>query len=174
MSISVKNFGPYSVKNVKSFEGREGLGFNCNLYRDDKKIGSCIDDASGGGMYPIDWDRKLDYKKEQELFDTHIKSLPDVKSDIGGKLFTYKMDEWGFVEELVANFEANRDLLKMQKQCRAKTLFRTSQHKKGQYVIINTPCTDGLRSKLKHKHGDDIEIFNDVIANGEVPSVLQV
>ena len=32
------DFGDYSVKNIKSFIGMEGYGFNANLYRGKKKI----------------------------------------------------------------------------------------------------------------------------------------
>jgi hypothetical protein len=79
MADYIKDFGDYSVKNVKNFMGREGYGFNCTLYRNGKKVGTCIDDASGGGMYPVDWDRKVDRKEEQRLLNEHIKSLPKIQ-----------------------------------------------------------------------------------------------
>ena len=30
----------YTVKNVKNFQGREGDGFECSLYKDGKRIGN--------------------------------------------------------------------------------------------------------------------------------------
>jgi len=38
----------YTVKNVKTFRGMEGEGYNATLYRDGKKVCEVIDDASGG------------------------------------------------------------------------------------------------------------------------------
>ena len=57
----------YTVKNVKSFQGLEGQGFECSLYKDGKKIGTCTDTASGG---------EIDYYIDEEEFLEHIKGLP--------------------------------------------------------------------------------------------------
>jgi len=38
----------YSLKNVKTFRGMEGQGFNATLYRDGQRIGT-VDDAGQGG-----------------------------------------------------------------------------------------------------------------------------
>lgn len=55
----------YTVKNVKSFLGREGMGYSCSLYKDGKKIGTVTETADGG-----DVDLYLDSKElEQELID---------------------------------------------------------------------------------------------------------
>lgn len=37
----------YEVKNVETFMGTEGYGFNCNLYQDGKKIAEDVDTAIG-------------------------------------------------------------------------------------------------------------------------------
>ena len=38
----------YTVKNVKTFTGMEGLGWECSLYKDGKRLGTVLDDAHGG------------------------------------------------------------------------------------------------------------------------------
>jgi len=168
MSVKPEQFGDYSVKNVKSFQGREGYGFNCTLYRNGKKVGSCIDDASGGEMYPISWERNVDAEAEQKLLDEHITTIPKVKTDRDIEL---TVNEGWFVTDLVTYFELQRDVRKMAKQCKTKTLFRTPEQNRGSYSIIPSPCDDRMREHIRKKYGD-AEIFNDVINEGNIPSVL--
>jgi hypothetical protein len=171
---NVKDFGDYSVKNVKSFMGMEGYGFNCSLYRNGKKVGFCIDDASGGDMHPIQWDRNIDWKEEQRLLNAHVKSLPKVKSSFGnGKEMELTIDEGWFVTELVNKWELDRDIRKMKKQCSAKTLFRHSNCKRGSYMILGSPYSDEVKARLIREHGKDVEIFNEVLERGELPSVFK-
>lgn len=164
MGKYVKNFGEYSVKKVKSFMGREGLGYNCDLYRGSKKIGFCMDDAGGGGMYPIEW---VD-KSEEKLFNDHVASLPKVKSH--GMDLT--IDQGWFVEELVNEFELQKDVKKMRKQCETKTLYRPLDAKQGQYYIHAVPYSEQVKGAIIKKHGEKVEIFNEVLAAGKIPSVL--
>ena len=169
MANDVKDFGDYSVKGIKSFVGHDGYGFNANLYRGKKKIAFCFDDARGGEV-DIQW---LDgyHGVEAQLLQTHVDSLPLAESGFGGML-PLKIDTGWFVTELVTKWEEERDLRKMQKQCKTKTLFRQADSKSNSYFVISAPLTDELRTRLKAKHGEDIEIFNDVFAKGEIPSVL--
>ena len=170
MANDVKDFGNYEVKSVKSFMGREGHGFNCTLYRNGKKIGECIDDASGGEMYPIHWVSGVDAREEQRLLNEHIKSLPKVQAH--GMELT--INEGWFVTELVTKWETERDIKKLQKKCATKTLFRHSKCKVGGYMIMSAICDEKMRAKLKADYGEDVEIFNDVIAEGKLPSVFQI
>jgi len=41
----------YSVKDILTFRGHEGIGYNASLYFGDKKIAFIINDASGGQSY---------------------------------------------------------------------------------------------------------------------------
>jgi len=172
MANDVKNFGTYSVKNVKSFQGREGYGFNCTLYRDGKKVGSCIDDASGGEMYPVSWDAKVDRKEEQRLLNAHIGTLPKVASSFGDGKMTLTIDEGWFVTELVNQFEKQKEVRKVQRQCSTKTLFRTPTMEKGSYSWYKVPYNERVAKFVREKQGKDVEIFNEVFAEGKIPSVL--
>jgi hypothetical protein len=51
--------GVYTVKNVKSFLGQEGPGFNATLYKDGVSVAAIIDDASGGPVI-FQWHNKAD------------------------------------------------------------------------------------------------------------------
>lgn len=194
MSITVTNFGDYSVKNVKSFMGREGYGFNANLYRGKKKVAFCMDSANGG-MLDIDWvvgkipapkdsyptedaysqawaEYRTANKEEEDLLDNHIATLPPANSDFSEDGLTIDAD-W-FITDCVSKFEEEKDLRKMRKQCVTKTLFRQVNANAGSYQILSVPCDDDVRARLHRDFGEDVEIFNDVLANGGIPSILNV
>jgi hypothetical protein len=194
MSRTVENFGEYSVKNVKSFTGREGYGFNANLYRGRKKIAFCRDMAHGGEV-DVDWScgtpprNRDDYptedaynqawaeyrqanQEEKDLLQAHLDTLPSVPSNFEGH-GDLTIDAGWFVSDCVAKFESEKDLRKMRKQCQTKTLFRKASAGLGQYQICKAPCDDTMRARLRRDFGDDVEIFNDVLANNEIPSVLR-
>lgn len=52
------------VKNVKSFVGMEGHGFNCSLYIDGKKVAFVIDEANGGEFH-YQWDGKTPRERSE-------------------------------------------------------------------------------------------------------------
>jgi hypothetical protein len=192
MSLTVDNFGEYVVKNVKSFSGMEGLGFNANLYRGKKKVAFLIDEGCGGEVhidfivgkspknrddYPTEeaykkaWEEyRAANKVEEDLLDAHVKTLPKVDSDWGGDPLT--IDAGWFVTDCVTKWERDRDLRKMAKKCQTKTLYRTSDCKMGAYYIHPKPYSDALATAIRSKYGQDVEIFNEVIDKGGIPSVL--
>ena len=43
----------FTVKNVKSFQGRQGIGYICDLYRNNEKVATAEDYADGGYPYGI-------------------------------------------------------------------------------------------------------------------------
>lgn len=72
----------YTVGQIKSFQGREGYGFNANLYRDGKKVAFVYDDASGG-MFHYDWLAKdrAQATAEEAAFAAAAKAQPQI--DLG-------------------------------------------------------------------------------------------
>jgi hypothetical protein len=174
MPIYVKNFGNYSVKNVKSFMGREGYGFNCNLYKGKKMVAFCYDDASGGPV-DIDWLPKeypqvedktawAAYREkcqaEKAELQSHLDTLPEVDWENDG--FSLKIDMGWFITDLVSKWERERDERKMKKRCQTKTLFRTAEQQEGQHWEINRPIDDRVRNHINKKYGDQlVEIIND-------------
>jgi len=182
----VKDFGPYSVKNVKNFMGRDTYGFNCTLYRDGKKVATCIDDGNGGeidiqwsgpvprtGASQEAWKRWHEWKdNEEKILVSHIQTLPKVKSEYGdgGDL---TIDEGWFVTELVNKYERDKEIRKMRRQCQSKTLYRTPDQGKTQYYIHNAPFVKQLGDALRKKYGEDVELFNEVFEQGGIPSVLK-
>lgn len=179
----IKDFGEYSVKNVKNFMGMDTYGFNCTLYRGKKKVAFCIDDGNGGEVM-IDWGTpprstedkagweawRAEKKEEQKLLADHLKTLPKVMSELFPKGLT--IDEGWFVSELVNRFEKEKEVRKIQRQCSQKTLFRTKSNKDGAYYIQNAPYSIHLAQAIRLKYGQDVEIFNEVFQKGEVPSIF--
>ena len=54
------------IKNVKTFLGNEGYGYNCSVYIDDKKVAMAIDDATGGEAFTWVDDGREDFWKAFE------------------------------------------------------------------------------------------------------------
>ena len=172
--LTKEQLGPYSVKNVKMHQSHDGYGYNCDLYRDGKKVGHCMDDGNGGEMYPIDWGKPVDYKdevasrkwsefrkKEQALLDAHIATLPKVPSDLPN-LGDLEMDEGWFVDELINQFEEDKIERKFARDCKTKTLYKLKTDKDGRYWIHKTPYTPQIKAGLEAKHGDQLkEIINE-------------
>ena len=169
MSISVKNFGDYAVKSVKSFHGRDGKGFNANLFRGSKKVAALID-SGNGGIVSIHWMAQGD--TEEGLLDAHIKTLDPV--DYEGCENPLVIDAGWFVTDCVTQWERERDIRKMKKQCQTKTLYRTSDQKKGEYYIMNTPFDTALLFKLYTEYPKGVEVFNEVFEAGGIPSVINI
>jgi thymidylate synthase len=163
MSITVKDFGDYSVKNVKSFQGMEGYGFNANLYRGKKKIASVIDSGDGGQVM-VYWD---DRKTEEPLLAKHLKKLPKITYEYGD----FTVDESYFLSNCVTKWETEKDIRRMKKQCQKKTLFRHSLHQDGEYGTVQAVFTNDVKKWLENKY-EKVEIFNEVFDKNEIPSVF--
>jgi hypothetical protein len=171
MSEHIENVGEYSVKNVKSFMGMDTKGYNANLYRGTKKVAFCIDDGNGGEVM-VNF-LGADRNTERALLKSHCDSLPPIDSGYEG-LEPLDIDFGLFVEELIYRFHIEKDIAKMRKVCQEKTLFRASNESNpNAYRILKNVCDDRIRDHLRTKYGADVEIFNDVFAQGGVPTVLQ-
>lgn len=159
----VKN--PYSVKAVKSFMGREGMGYECSLYKDGKRIGKVVDTCDGGGMVQCYLN-----KGEEEALETFCKSLPKEQwseEEFFSKEEFYKyypegfeVDVCSFMAKMVDEFEAKA---KLKKLCRNKTVFTLKSDKKPNSIwTIKTPYSSQVKKYLQNKHGDDLkEILNE-------------
>ncbi len=182
----ITNFGDYSVKNVKTFRGRDGDGYNANLYRGKKKIAFIIDEGNGGEIH-IDWmpdqtphDTNNEKWKiwrelknaEIHLLETHMANLPLCENSIDHS--SYPVDAFIFIEDCVNKFYMDKDIKKMKKMCLTKTLFRHSNNRRGEYITRDAEYDSRIKAELKNRYGNDIEIFNEVLERNEIPSVFVV
>jgi len=96
----------YTVKNVKSFMGREGYGYSCSLYKDGKNIGTVTDTADGGPA-----DLYLNSRELEDELRDYVNSLPLGIFD--GMEFAVSVES--FVGELVDEFQNAKQLAKLTK-----------------------------------------------------------
>lgn len=169
MSLSVTNFGDYSVKKIVQFKGMEGTGFNCDLYRGTKKIAFCRDNGNGGEVTIGRWSDKT----EEVLLLNHVASLLPIPFDYGnGVKKDLKIDEGWFVSDLVARHVIEKEIKKLKKKCEMATLYRVPMiHRASEYAEWPVEYSDKVRASIVAKY-PDAEIFNDVLESGQIPSVL--
>lgn len=161
----------YSVKNVKTFRGNEGTGFNATLYRDNKKV-ALVDDDAWGGCYSWDW---LDYDqpKVEVTFKNHkgedytIKVTPEHAAYIEflkaqGKDGEFEFED-SYAGELVNKFLEMRDY---KRWCKKQTVFRLKGDKPGEWRTLGLLFSDPRAKKyLADKYGAQVEeILNERIA----------
>jgi hypothetical protein len=142
----------YTIKNVKSFQGLEGHGFSCTLYRDGKKIGTVTDSAQGG---------MIDFfitKEEQEILDNYCKQFP-ANTDYG---ITTPYDGENLICKLVDDFEYVRDV---KRGCKTKVIFTVDGDGKNQYKYYKGKFTKQMKKQIMDKNkGKNPVILNETIA----------
>lgn len=85
-------YADFSLKNIKTFQGMEGEGFNATLSYNDKEIGMIINGGDGGPTY-------LESRaKNQELIDSFLKSEEAIK--LGKKYDDELNKQFGIVDHL--------------------------------------------------------------------------
>jgi len=160
----------YEVKNVKSFRGREGYGFNASLYRDGKRVAH-VDDEGNGGCYRYHWldweagrveipttvngkDFMLKVTREQKAFMEHVKAA--------GKYGDFEPED-SCVAELVDEYEANKQY---KKWCKKSIVFRLKGDEEGKWRMLRAKYGDKRAVQfLKDKYGDKLEeILNERFA----------
>lgn len=143
--------GGYSVKGIKTFEGREGYGFNATLLRDGVPVAFCID-AGNGGMVNIEWNDGRN-GKEAVLLEAYCATLPPSPSGFTGVDPIPMCDEM-FIAQLVDDEENRRRLVRLSK---SKILFRlpTGNPDAWQYFKGKSQ-TPELKAVILRKHPDAI------------------
>ena len=129
----------YTVKNVKGFQGLEGYGYECSLYKDGKKIGTITDTANGGMA-----DYYLD-KGEKEILDKHCETLPKIvdKYIPDGM----EVDADMFVGGLVDKYEADKQI---KRWCKTQIVYTLKGDEENSYRTIKavfSPKTKELMEK---------------------------
>lgn len=144
----------YSVKNVKTFQGREGYGFECSLYKDGKRVGTITNTADGGMV-----DFYLN-QGEKEILDAHCKTLPKRKHYFEeGKM--EEIDAELFISRLVDDFETNKE---KKRWCKKQIVFCLKGDKEGSFRTIKGLYTAKIGEAIRTKYGEKVEeIVNETI-----------
>lgn len=151
----------YSVKNVKSFQGREGYGFECSLYRDGKKIGT-VTDTANGGCYDFYLKGNEDTLLNLYCLQLQAEAIEEDAEQWEKDLYPLGrfIDPETLVGRLVSEYENTQ---RLRRKCRTLTLFTLhSDDAPNNMWVIGMKCDDKMRKHLKDKHGDNLkEIIND-------------
>lgn len=118
MDIKYKDF---SLKNVKTFEGMEGEGFNATLLYNNKEIGLIINEGSGGGTFIRASSENTKVIKEFLTTEEATKLAIDW-NDKDSKLFNIKfpvpnsLSEETFYDQLFEDFMLHKEVKKLTKK----------------------------------------------------------
>lgn len=154
----------YEIKGVKTFQGREGGGYNANLYLRGKKIAEVIDDA-GGGPLQIHWldhatrspvevtehgkARTVMMTSQEKALHDHILTLPPIPADVKTGCPEMSMNDEIFIDDLVNDVhQANR----LKTLMRNKTVFITG----GAAYTNKSPHSPAVAQLLRDKYPDCI------------------
>jgi len=140
----------YSVKGVKSFMGQEGLGYECTLYKDGKRIGTVTDTCDGGEMLQM-------YLKGdgEKALEAYCLTLPKNTFTSDGKEHSYHIDPCIFVGRLVDKFETDK---RNKKNCKTKTLVEVEEN--GEKVVYAYKCkfSQEIKQKIKDRDYPDTDV----------------
>jgi len=143
----------YSIKNLKTMQGMEGVAYSCTLYRDGVKVAECIQDGRGGCTH-----FRFINEDERKALDAFCAALPHESSEYDSEL--YAVDADMYVARLADEFEMNK---KLRSWCKKKTVFRLPADKPGEYRTISQPFAPKLKEWLVAKYGKDVEIVNETV-----------
>lgn len=117
----------FEIKNVKTFQGHDGIGLNCTVYANGKRAFEYFDDARGGEG---EIRRVLDRDAFKAIED-HIKIQPlQTSENFPGLEIKYDVDQ--FVNDLLEQWE--------------KAKFERAKQKKMQTcIVIDAPDGNGYR-----------------------------
>lgn len=156
----------YTVERIKSFIGREGYGFNADLYRGETHVAFIIDDASGGCL-DIQWVDGPSHKSEEAAkLQKYVKTLPHVNFE--GMSLEVDMDI--FLGGLVSDALLVKDL---RSKMRGKVLFILPSS--GDMYTVKYAKGDLLKAvtAMQEKHGKDILILNALVHDEDLLAVAR-
>lgn len=123
----------YTVKGIKSWDAREGLGTQCNIYCGTKKVAQYTDDGNGGEPR-YDWVSK---EAEEEAMKFAI-TLPESEKWCAKSAFSIH------IAKLCDNVDIMKQLKKMEREHNTKrTYFRVKSKKyaMGEWSTLTVPVT---------------------------------
>jgi len=156
----------WTVKGIKRWDGMEGVGTECSLYRDGKKVARVLDDGNGGEVHFTWADRSStgstveinilitrDHKEvpwtykgtpEEKLLVEHANAITE---DFHGK--TLRKDAGWVVCDLC-------DAVEREKRLKGKTGFIVLENGDEHEYAMNHPYTPEIKAELEAKYGDKL------------------
>ena len=145
MSADLRSlFTAYSVRNVKTFTGMEGPGFNATLCRDGRPVASVLDEAQGASL-------RFDWKSDAE--ETALRTLCSKvpPQDFEGISIAYDIDQLLF--RLLNDHENDK---RLKRRAKTKTLFRIKGDAPDEWRMLNVVGPKATQY-LATKYGAQLE-----------------
>ena len=146
----------YTVRDIKTFRGMEGEGFNATICRDGREIAFVIDDATGGDVH-IQWaDARSQGAEEKRLLE-FLKTLPkerweDTEYDVTPDIFLATLVEQAQTEK------------RLRRLFRTETLFRLRDDPtdNDKWRTLKAPFSPGVKAQLVKAYGDRlVHVLNE-------------
>ena len=148
MACQTAIHNPYSIKSVKTFQGMEGKGFECSLFKEGKKIGTVTDVADGGEIRFYISEEEIDFLENYALNVAAFEG--DDKEFFDKEMVIYR---------LVDQFDEKRTL---KRWCKTKTVFRIEGDAEGKYRTHNNKFNTEIKEYLEQKYkGENLYIINE-------------
>lgn len=160
----------YTVKNIKSFRGTDGYGYNATIYCDGKKIAFAMDGADGAPLN-VEWEDSNVRPLVDVTWKNHndeaciIHCTPEeakMYEHVRGKKWTLgefsgNMDPDLFIEELV-NDELNKKskIAQEKRWIKKETLFHLKDQKEGAFMTIKAVFCKRVKDFIINKYGDQV------------------
>jgi len=140
----------YTVRDIKTFRGMEGEGFNATLCRDGREIAFVIDDATGGDVH-IQWADARSHGAEEKRLLEFLKTLPkerweDTEYDVTPDIFLATLVDQAQTEK------------RLRRLFRKETLFRLKGDRTddGKWRVLKAPFSPGVKAQLVKTYGDSL------------------
>lgn len=145
----------YEVKNVKTFQGHDGQGFTCTLWREGKKVAD-VRDFAFGGEYEYDFISPA----EEKILDDHVKTLPKTTNPYDNVLMDMNTDM--FVGMMIDDYETRKNVKRILSK---KIIFQSKgelrEYRNPQFIRQWKANPEVIRRGVVGKYPDAI-ILNDL------------
>ncbi len=140
----------YTVRDIKTFRGMEGEGFNATLCRDGRKVASVIDDATGGDVH-FQWADARSRGAEEKRLLEFVKTLPrerweDTEYDVTSDVFLAALVDEAQTEKRLRRLFRNETLFRLKGD-------RTDDDK---WRILKVPFSLSVKAQLVKTYGDSL------------------
>jgi hypothetical protein len=127
------------LKKVKTFRGHDGVGLDCDLYVDGKKIAHVFDDARGGEVEYEAYGPGPDFQANRKILqdlETYAKTLPEIKlpANLGGGSLPMDLDS--LINDILKDMEYQKFEKKLKKKFPTHILIgvpKTGQYREFSY-----------------------------------------
>ncbi len=149
---------PYGIKKLKTWNGRDGGGFSCDLFKDGTKIGDAINEGSGGCTSIHFLSREL-----REEFEAFVAVQPDkvYPADAHSEELVCKADDDSVISDLVDDELEARWLKRTMKKY---TVISLPDEPKGKYITFKAAFSPEVKAQVLKKYPDAI-FANEQISN---------